>query len=303
MAITTLSFASDPSWNVPGPEFPMSLFGQPARWQWSIPVSKGTSTTLRAAVPSWTGRPPDAEYWKNAVTKLEWPAVADIWQAVARTVLMNDPFFRPFREAWYVTRDGTWTEQFKQHATFRALAQELAIRMDEELASVSRLLKSIEVAAPRGVASASAGSELSDADPIRNAPEPGEINATIGFPSWARVVDWGWKGAKIGTLFSLQGVGWIVAEHVAVYGYHRFQEHQARERARERAERRQQRNFQLNAIELPFQASGTDEVRGFEQSGFDLPLWAIRSPEAKDFDWTGMIGAPRVLVSQDGVFV
>jgi hypothetical protein len=311
MAITTLSFAKDPRWNAPGPEFPISAFSIPYRYQWAKSVTPGTSSTLAPAVPSWTGRPPEAEYWKSQVTKLEWSAVVDVWQHVARTIQLNDPFFRPFREPWYVTREGVWTEQFRQHPTFSLMAEELAIRMEEELGSVERLLRRIEsgptppITHPQGESAvATVLVSSSDDDPVMNAPDESALApAAAWWPSWKQVADFGYRGFKVGRMLTPEGVGWLVVDKALTYGYHKYREHQAHERAKQRAERRHSRGLDVWQ-DLPFGAwTPDDEIRGFEQSGWELPLWGVRAANATDYDWTALMGAPKVLASQDGSFL
>lgn len=189
---------------------------------------------------------------------------------LARTILFHDPYFTLFRSPWFVASDGSWSEPFRAHAAFKVLVDALTTRLAEELDTTVAVLK---VVTP-GVTTDAAN------------PEFIEVAAT---PQWQ------YSGSDHLGLRLFAPTEPLLTQVTYSSKFGTF----------DKSQRSSARIPHVAAVDSwwPSPAGAKSAIAaivGFEAGVAPRPILA--SP-AKGATWASSLGAPKVLVGQDGIYI
>lgn len=124
MGITPDTFAE---WFEPGPGF--LVHGPDGRLANQKP---GARTVLYPVVPS-IYESPVVDEWSKDLSTVEWRTVGSNWILIARTILVNDPWFRFTKRREYIDDRGMFTKEFRSKPWHPVYVKNLAVRVEEEL--------------------------------------------------------------------------------------------------------------------------------------------------------------------------
>ena len=287
MGITIKSFIDWKGWG-PGKGFVHSVSnGVPDyNTQWATRVPQGSRTRWVSAIPSSLARPHRDE-WKTNISSIEWETVGPMWISMAQTILRTDSQFAYYRQSWFATSDGKWTQQFRNHSLWSRMSELLAAKMEKHFAYQRGFVSGVEAASFDETAAADSFAAEYQAVVDPRVPDD-EANA-LGIGKWLVKAVVRTAAHPVGRLFIPQpGFVPTAAVGIGLFLWNRYG----------LVSESEVDDTSIGSDDLDFQA---DTLAGINiplfDVGKDLGLFVMEHPSDPLFRLSKVVGAPNTLMA------